>query len=104
MTEDDIWSNARATLRDNRAIMKKQIKGWKLDPEPKYPTEKGVVLVKNPRGSDMSYRVLNPFLYRTVQGIQTFDELASFLKAPSNWKNFIPKSKKRVSRKSNKSC
>jgi hypothetical protein len=42
-------------------------------------------LIKKPTASNLSHRLLNPFIYRNIQTAGTLDDLASLLDTPDDW-------------------
>jgi hypothetical protein len=62
---------------------------WILEPQA-WKTAEGsdVVLIRKPTASNLSHRLLNPFIYRNIQTAGTLDDLASLLDTPHDWEVF----------------
>jgi hypothetical protein len=59
---------------------------WLLEPQTWKITEGiDVVLVRKPTASNLSHRLLNPFIYRNIQNVGTLDALATLLGSPQDW-------------------
>ncbi|KAH6569740.1 hypothetical protein BASA62_004662 [Batrachochytrium salamandrivorans] len=57
-----------------------------LEPQTWKTTEgTDVVLIRKPTASNLSHRLLNPFIYRNIQNVGTLDDLAAFLDTPDDW-------------------
>ena len=48
--------------------------------------ETPVVLIRKPTASNLSHRLLNPFIYRNIESVGTLDDLATLLDTPDDWK------------------
>jgi hypothetical protein len=59
---------------------------WLLEPQT-WKTTDGidVVLVRKPTASNLSHRLLNPFIYRNIQNVGNLDALATLLDTPDDW-------------------
>ena len=85
---DDPRQSTADRLVQNQDYMDEQIKqsNWILGPQSlKTAHGKNVVLIRKPTASNMSFQLLNPYIYRNIQNIGTLDQLAAMLNAPSNW-------------------
>ena len=59
---------------------------WLLEPQTWQTTEGiDVVLVRKPTASNLSHRLLNPFIYRNIQNVGNLDALATLLDTPDDW-------------------
>ncbi|KAH6592314.1 hypothetical protein BASA61_004637 [Batrachochytrium salamandrivorans] len=59
---------------------------WVLEPQTWKTTEgTDVVLIRKPTASNLSHRLLNPFIYRNIQNVGTLDDLAALLDTPDDW-------------------
>ena len=47
--------------------------------------ETGVLLIRKPAASNLSHRILNPFIYRNIQNAGCLNNLATLLKCPHDW-------------------
>ena len=92
-TEDQ--SSISLRFQQNQQFMDEQINppsgetsAWLLEPQSWKTTEgTDVVLIRKPTASDLSHRVLNPFIYRNIQNVGTLDQLATLLGTPSDWES-----------------
>ncbi|KAK6093345.1 hypothetical protein MT418_006663 [Batrachochytrium dendrobatidis] len=92
-TEDEEQYSISTRLQQNQQHMDQQItppsgehSTWILEPQTWKTTEgTDVVLVRNPTASNLSHRLLNPFIYRNIQNVGTLDALAALLDTPSDW-------------------
>ena len=59
---------------------------WLLAPQT-WKTAEGsdVVLIRKPTASNLSHRLLNPFISRNIQTAGTLGDLASLLNTPDDW-------------------
>jgi hypothetical protein len=92
-TEDEEQNSISSRLHQNQLYMDQQItppsgenSAWLLAPQT-WKTAEGsdVVLIRKPTASNLSHRLLNPFIYRNIQTAGTLDDLASLLDTPDDW-------------------
>ena len=92
-TEDEEEHAISTRLRQNQEYMDEQIappsgenSAWILEPQT-WQTSDGtdVVLIRKPTASNMSHRLLNPFIYRNIRNLGTLDDLAALLDTPDDW-------------------
>ena len=92
-TEDEEQHSISTRLRQNQQYMDQQItppsgenSAWILEPQT-WKTAEGsdVVLIRKPTASNLSHRLLNPFIYRNIQTAGTLDDLATLLDTPDGW-------------------
>ena len=95
-TEDEEQNSISSRLQQNQQYMDQQItptsgenSAWIFEPQA-WETAEGsdVVLIRKPTASNLSHRLLNPFIYRNIQTAGTLDDLASLLDTPHDWKVF----------------
>jgi len=95
-TEDEEQNSISSRLQQNQQYMDQQItppsgenSAWILEPQA-WKTAEGsdVILIKKPTASNLSHRLLNPFIYRNIQTAGTLDDLASLLDTPHDWEVF----------------
>jgi hypothetical protein len=92
-TEDEEQYSISARLQQNQQYMDRQItpasgehSAWLLEPQTWQTTEGiDVVLVRKPTASNLSHRLLNPFIYRNIQNVGNLDALATLLNTPDDW-------------------
>eukprot|EP00842_Homolaphlyctis_polyrhiza_P006826 jgi/Hompol1/732/HPOL_000926-RA len=89
-TEDEEQYSIATRLVQNQEYMDQQISppsAWVLEPQV-WKTAEGadVVLIRKPTASNMSNRLLNPYIYRNIQNVGTLDNLATLLDTPGDWK------------------
>ncbi|KAI3630170.1 hypothetical protein MIR68_011605 [Amoeboaphelidium protococcarum] len=83
--EDDLNQLMTARLHANRVYLDEEADAWEFL-EPDNATTFGAIqIVKKPTASQMMHLVLNPFLYRSLQPIDSLDALAAIVGAPTNW-------------------
>ena len=93
--EDVEQSSISYRLQENQQFMDSQItpasgenSAWLLEPQTWKTTDgTDVVLVRKPTASNLSHRLLNPFIYRNIQNVGTLDALASLLDTPDDWES-----------------
>ena len=93
-TDDEEQYSISTRLQQNQQYVDRQItpasvehSAWLLEPQTWQTTEGiDVVLVRKPTASNLSHRLLNPFIYRNIQNVGTLDALATLLDTPDNWK------------------
>ncbi|KAJ3413504.1 hypothetical protein HDV05_007887 [Chytridiales sp. JEL 0842] len=93
-SDDEEQHSIEARLEQNRQYLDLQVKlpsgsevsPWILNPQ-SWKTEDGtdVVLIRKPTASHLSHRLLNPFIYRTVENAGTLHDLAALLDTPDDW-------------------
>ncbi|KAH9246143.1 hypothetical protein BASA81_016338 [Batrachochytrium salamandrivorans] len=91
--EDEEQHSVSTRLEQNQLYMDRQItttsgetSAWVLEPQTWKTTEgTDVVLIRKPTASNLSHRLLNPFIYRNIQNVGTLDDLAAFLDTPDDW-------------------
>ena len=92
-SEDDDQYPISTRLEQNQQYLDDQISppsgensSWVLEPQ-NWKTTDGtdVVLLRKPTASNLSHRLLNPFIYRNIQNVGTLDALATLLDSPSDW-------------------
>lgn len=92
-SEDEEQYSITTRLEQNKQYMDRQITpatgencAWLLEPQT-WKTAEGtdVVLVRKPTASNLSHRLLNPFIYRNIQNVGTLDALATLLDTPDDW-------------------
>ncbi|KAJ8331773.1 hypothetical protein QVD99_002020 [Batrachochytrium dendrobatidis] len=88
-TEDEEQQSISTRLQQNQQYMDQQImppSAWILEPQAWQTTEgTDVVLIRKPTASNLSHRLLHPFIYRNVKNIGTLDDLAALLDTPDDW-------------------
>ena len=92
-TEDEEQNSISTRLQQNQQYMDQQItppsgenSAWILEPQAWETTEgSDVVLIRKPTASNLSHRLLNPFIYRNIYTAGTLDDLASLLDTPDDW-------------------
>lgn len=89
-TEDDEQHSILTRLEQNQQYMDQQIippsGAWILEPQTWKTTEgTDVVLIRKPTASNMSHRLLNPFIYRNIRKVGTLNDLAALLHTPDDW-------------------
>ena len=86
-------------LEQNQQFMDRQINptsgessSWILEPQSWKTTESSevilsteVILIRKPTASNLSHRLLNPFIYRSIQNVGALENLASLLCTPEDW-------------------
>ena len=91
--EDEEQNPISTRLRQNQLYMDQQIaplfgetSAWILEPQV-WKTAEGsdVVLIRKPTASNLSHRLLNPFIYRNIQTAGSLDNLASLLDTTDGW-------------------
>jgi hypothetical protein len=92
-SEDEDQTSIATRLMENQLYMDQKItppseenSAWKLEPQT-WKTAEGanVVLIRKPTASNLSHRLLNPFIYRNIHSAGTLDDLASLLDTPDDW-------------------
>ena len=92
-SEDEEQNPISTRLQQNQQYMDQQItppsgenSSWILEPQT-WKTAEGsdVVLIRKPTASNLSHRLLNPFIYRNIQTAGTLDDLSSLLDTPDDW-------------------
>ena len=95
-TEDEEQNSISTRLQQNQLYMDQKItqssgenSAWLLAPQT-WKTAEGsdVVLIRKPTASNLSHRLLNPFIYRNIHTAGTLDDLASLLDTPDDWEVF----------------
>ena len=92
-TEDEEQYPITTRLQQNQQYLDNQItpksgvpSAWLLKPQSWKTTEGKIVeLVRKPTASNLSHRLLNPFIYRNIQNVGTLDALATLLETPNDW-------------------
>jgi hypothetical protein len=92
-TDIDEQNSISTRLEQNQLYMDRQFapisgesSAWTLDPQSWKTTEgSDVVLIRKPTASNLSHRLLNPFIYRNIRAAGTLDELSSLLDTPKDW-------------------
>jgi hypothetical protein len=91
--EEEEQHSISSRLQQNQEYMDQQItppseenSAWILEPR-SWETSEGtpVVLIRQPAASNMSHRLLNPFIYRNIRNAGTLNDLAAFLDTPDDW-------------------
>jgi hypothetical protein len=91
--EDEEQNSISTRLQQNQQYMDQQItppsgenSAWILEPQA-WETAEGsdVVLIRKPTASNLSHRLLNPFIYRNIHTAGTLDDLSSLLDTPDDW-------------------
>jgi len=92
-TEDEEQHSIFTRLQQNQLYMDQQItppsgenSAWILEPQT-WKTAEGtdVVLIRKPTASNLSHRLLNPFIYRNIQTAGTLNDLGILLDTPHDW-------------------
>ncbi|KAH6566039.1 hypothetical protein BASA50_005239 [Batrachochytrium salamandrivorans] len=91
--EDEEQHSVSTRFEQNQLYMDRQItttsgetSAWVLEPQTWKTTEgTDVVLIRKPTASNLSHRLLNPFIYRSIQNVGTLDDLAALLDTPGDW-------------------
>ena len=92
-SEDEEQNSISTRLQQNQQYMDQQItppsgenSAWILEPQA-WETAEGsdVVLIRKPTASNMSHRLLNPFIYRKIKNVGTFNDLAALRDTPDDW-------------------
>ncbi|KAH6583368.1 hypothetical protein BASA60_001492 [Batrachochytrium salamandrivorans] len=91
--EDEEQNSVSTRFEQNQLYMDRQIttpsgetSAWVLEPQTWKTTEgTDVVLIRKPTASNLSHRLLNPFIYRNIQNVGTLDDLAALLDTPGDW-------------------
>ncbi|KAH6581814.1 hypothetical protein BASA60_002230 [Batrachochytrium salamandrivorans] len=91
--EDEEQHSVSTRFEQNQLYMDRQItapsgetSAWVLEPQTWKTTEgTDVVLIRKPTASNLSHRLLNPFIYRNIQNVGTLDDLAALLDTPDDW-------------------
>jgi hypothetical protein len=91
--EEEEQHSISRRLQQNQEYMDQQTtplagenSGWMLEPQ-SWETTEGtpVVLITQPAASNMSHRLLNPFIYRNIRNVGTLNDLAALLDTPDDW-------------------
>ncbi|KAI8895428.1 hypothetical protein BC833DRAFT_601340 [Globomyces pollinis-pini] len=88
--EDEEQFSTSTRLQQNQQYLDHQItpasSTWLLEPQT-LKTNKGVnvILVRKPTASNLSHRLLNPFIYRNIENVGKLDALAKLLNTPDDW-------------------
>ncbi|KAI3640016.1 hypothetical protein MIR68_001949 [Amoeboaphelidium protococcarum] len=77
-----------AKLQANRVHLDEEAGVWQFVESPN-ATLGDIQIVKKPTASAMMHLVLNPFIYRSLQPIDSLDALAAIVGAPSNWLDIL---------------
>ena len=91
--EDEEQESTSARLQQNQQFMDRQItsgetSAWILETQNWKATEVlDVVLIRKPTASNLSHRLLNPYIYRNIQNVGSLHDLATLLNTPDNWEN-----------------
>jgi hypothetical protein len=92
VTEGGEQQSISARLQQNQLYMDQQIappsgeSSWILVPQSWTTTEGSpVILIRRPTASNLSHFLLNPFIYRSIQAVDTLYDLAGLLDAPDDW-------------------
>ncbi|KAI3641203.1 hypothetical protein MIR68_000757 [Amoeboaphelidium protococcarum] len=81
---DDINALMRAKFLANKACLDQLVRTWEfLDSDQQMSA--GIKIVKAPTASKIQHVVLNPYLYRGLQPINSLNNLASLVGAPIDW-------------------
>ena len=91
--EDEDLLSISLRLEQNQEYLDHQIappsgeaSSWILEQQSWKTTEgTNVVLVRKPTASNMSHRLLNPFIYRNIQNVGSLNDLARMLESPLDW-------------------
>lgn len=92
-TEDEELLSISTRLQQNQLYMDQQINppsgeisAWILESQ-SWKTADGsnVVLIRKPTASNLSHRLLNPFIYRNIQSAGTLNNLAILLDVSDDW-------------------
>lgn len=92
-TEDEEQHSISTRLGQNQQYMDQQItppsgenSAWILEPQT-WKTAEGsdVVLIRKPTASNLSHRLLNPFIYRNIHTAGTLNDLAILMDTPDDW-------------------
>ncbi|KAJ2993465.1 hypothetical protein HDV02_002408 [Globomyces sp. JEL0801] len=92
-TEDEDQLSPSIGLEQNQRYMDQQISlpsgensAWILEPQT-WKTAEGsdVVLIQKPTASNLSHRLLNPFIYKNIQTAGDLNNLAMLLGTPDDW-------------------
>ncbi|KAI3645932.1 hypothetical protein MP228_008860 [Amoeboaphelidium protococcarum] len=82
--EENLNQLMSAKLQANRVHLDEEAGVWQFVESPN-ATLGDIQIVKKPTASAMMHLVLNPFIYRSLQPIDSLDALAAIVGAPSNW-------------------
>jgi hypothetical protein len=90
--DEEIYSISKR-LQQNQEYMDRQITPSSVESSTlllerqDWKTTEGtdVVLVRKPTASNLSHRLLNPFIYRNIGNVGTLDALATLLDTPDDW-------------------
>jgi hypothetical protein len=92
-TEDEEQYSISTRLQQNQQYVDLQItpasgehSAWLLESQT-WKTIEGtdVVLVRKPSASNLSHRLLNPYIYRNIRNVGNLDSLATLLNTPDDW-------------------
>ncbi len=93
-TEDEEQHSIPTRFQQNQQYMDLQISppsAWILEPQDWQSTEgTDVVLIRKPTASNLSHRLLNPFIYRNIRNVGTLDDLAVLLEKPNDGEDQKP--------------
>ena len=78
--EDSFAKTLKLRLRQNTRYLELKGSSWKLS-----NMEDGITLIRKPTASHTIHRILNPYIYRTLQKMSTLDRFAEIIGAPTNW-------------------
>ncbi|KAI3632188.1 hypothetical protein MIR68_010024 [Amoeboaphelidium protococcarum] len=77
-----------AKLQANRVYLDEEAGVWQFVESPNASLG-DIQIVKKPTASAMMHLVLNPFIYRSLQPIDSLGALAAIVGAPSNWLDIV---------------
>ncbi|KAI3640833.1 hypothetical protein MIR68_001711 [Amoeboaphelidium protococcarum] len=86
--EENLNQLMSAKLQANRVYLDEEAGVWQFVESPN-ATLGAIQIVKKPTASQMMHLVLNPFIYRSLQPIDSLDALAAIVGAPSNWLDIV---------------
>ena len=91
--DDDETQSIETRLLQNQQYIDDQLalppshkSHWFVEPQSwKADNGSDVILVRKPTASNLSHRVLNPYIYRNIRNAGTLDNLAALLESPGDW-------------------
>ena len=84
--QDEDLVSISTRLWQNGQYMDEQISAWMLKRQTWNTTEDDpVILIRKPTASNLSHRLLNPFIYRNIQNACSLNQLATLLDTPDDW-------------------
>ena len=86
--EDEERIDVATRLQQNKEFLEGEMTSWTLvNQNSKTPLGDDILLIPKPTASRLSHRLLNPYIYKTIQDVGGLNGLVTLLNVPDNWED-----------------